>query len=494
MLLRTAACLCLAAACTATPEAPDIENRDAGNSNADASAPAPDSGFPDYDSGPSVFSDAGDPDVAWLPQDAGAVRPGGTFDAGYNPELPEDPPPLGDPCAETCVGRPCAEACRNNCRFALPGMPESQRAGFLGCIAQNTCDTDQCMPDVVIPEACEDLCENGSRRRCDLDIGDNQSSCRRNCLGWLTLMTPPAREAFLQCGIERCSRNNSINCNPASFLGPTPSQTCIDVGLRGADCGDDQRRNPWQIAWECEGWRSPVDQGSLGGNVLVECLAGAECGGGAFYGCMIESQAATGRRARIGELCDGAARCGEPNIGCQLINNGMTRLVGEVGLAATEVCLEAAGADCDAIGSCLQRNWDPGIANAPELCRQSCIRCGEATDACVNTCTRLRHSMSLAQGATYDRCLTNRAAANDCGTSIGITCLTPALPQVAQHCQSYVNHLVATCSGVRYYNPELLVGWCALGGVRTGLADAETFIECVDRTGCGVNTWEACSR
>jgi hypothetical protein len=494
MILRAAAILCLAAACTATPDAPDINQPDAGTPSADAAVHAPDSGFPDYDSGPSVFSDAGDPDVAWLPQDAGPIRPGGQFDAGYNPEIPEDPPPIGDPCADTCLGRPCAEACRASCRFALPGMPESQRTGFLGCIAQNTCDTAQCMPEVVIPTACVALCDNGARRRCGIDIGDNAADCGRNCLGLLTMMTPPAREAFLQCGIELCGGDDRITCDPGSFLGPTPSQTCIDVGVRGVECGDREGRNPWQIAWECEGWRSPSDQANLGGNALVECLSGAPCGGGAFYGCMIESQVATGRRARIGEICDGAARCGEPNIGCQMITNGMTRLVGEVGIEATEECLEAAGADCDAIQSCLQRNWNPGLANAPEICRQSCIRCDEPTDACVNTCTRLRHSMSLEQAVTYETCLTNRAGANDCGTSIGVTCLTPALPQVTQICRSYVNHLVGTCSGVRYYNPELLVGWCALGGVRTGLADAESFIACVDRTGCGVNTWEACSR
>jgi hypothetical protein len=175
--------------------------------------------------------------------------------------------------------------------------------------------------------------------------------------------------------------------------------------------------------------------------------------------------------------------------------NGFTRAVGEVGVEQIHNCLIAAGESCDGIRTCIQGVWDPNQVTVVPLCRQACIACGDVTEACIHTCSRLRTSMSHAQAATYDECIRNRAAAEQCGEFLPSACIAPALPAVADTCQRYIAHMSRRCPGTRFYNPVLLQSWCALSGVRSGLTNFQSLAACVDRVGCAaVNVWESCTR
>ena len=476
--------------CTAQPDAPNLA-ADAGALASPDVAPPP----TPWDSGPDLLADAGSTDIAPVPQDVGAITPG-EFDAGIATPEPPPPPHEDDVCAEACLGMPCGRECRQQCTIALPGVPETDREEYLRCIHDTSCETWRCLPDREISQACQDVCSNRSLRRCDVELNNDPLICGHECEGLLAMMTGPARQAWLQCSINRCGQGRRpVNCKPTDFLGPTPSQACIDRGTSIVQCEQDQNRSAWAAAWECEGWRSPSDQANLGGNLLVECIADVACSGSDWYRCLINSQIQTGRGEVIGELCRNAERCEGLNIFCQMMANGLTRGIGEVGLEGIHQCLRQAGDDCETIRNCIIGIWDPNRVEVHPLCRQACIACGDATEQCIHTCSRMRNSMSTEQGATYDTCIRNRASQEQCGEFLPSTCIPPALPAVSQTCRSYVSHMRNRCPGTRFYNPVVLESWCALSGVRTGLTNLQSLTECVDRTGCGgVNVWETCTR
>ena len=107
---------------------------------------------------------------------------------------------------------------------------------------------------------------------------------------------------------------------------------------------------------------------------------------------------------------------------------------------------------------------------------------------------RVRASLTNTQAEAYEGCLLARIRANSCDEVNPVGCIRAALPQVADTCNDYVEYLRDRCANARYYSDIMLNGWCAMGGVRTGLLTPENLRQCVDRTGCAVNTWEACSR
>jgi hypothetical protein len=478
-------------ACTAQPDAPDL-NGDAGLAQGDGGQGA---GTPAWDSGPDLLADAGSTDVGELAQDIGSLAPG-EYDAGFHP--PEPPPPAHeqDRCAESCLGMPCGRECRRSCTLALPGIAEADQVDYLRCVHESSCEPWRCLPDREISQVCQDVCANRRLRQCSVELNADPLICGHECEGLLGMMTPPARQAWLQCSIEQCGvLPRQVNCNPQHFLGPTPSQACIDRGNTIVACERNRNRSTWEAAWECESWRSPSDQPNLGGNSLVECLAGATCAPADWYRCLIRSQEATGRAETVAEVCRNAERCEGLGTYCQMMANGFTRAIGETGLQQIHSCLRNAGEGCEDIRRCIQGVWDPNHVEVTPLCRQACIACNDATEACINTCSRLRNSLSLPQTEIYDSCLTNRAAARECGGFLPSTCISPALPAVASTCQRYIDHMSDRCPGTRFFNPTTLKAWCALSGVRTGLTDFESLSACIDRTGCaGVNAWETCTR
>lgn len=479
-------------ACTAQPDAPDLSS--------DAGVVTPptdlDSGVMAWDSGPDLLADAGSTDVPVLGQDVGEMEPG-DYDAGFEPPEPPEPPPEEDVCAEACLGMPCGRECRAQCRVALPGVPVPERDEYLECIHDTSCETWRCLPDREISQACQDVCDNRSLRQCSVELNGDPMICGHECEGLLAMMAPPARQAWLQCAVNQCGaqRGRRYNCSPTDYLGPAPTQACINRGLTVAECERDRDRSAWAAAWECEGWRTPNDQTGLGGNALVECLSDASCDGGDWYRCLIRSQDHTGRAETIGEVCRQAERCEGLGMYCQMMANGLTRAVGQTGLENIHNCLRAAQDSCQDIRTCLQGIWDPNAVEVHPLCRQACIACEDPTEQCIHNCSRMRNSMGTEQTATYDTCIRNRAAARECGEFLPSTCLAPALPTVAQTCQQYVSHMIDRCPGTRFYNPVVLEGWCALSGVRSGLTNLDSLTECINRTGCGaVNLWETCTR
>ena len=478
-------------ACTAQPDAPELAI-DAGVAPVeDASAPID----PPWDSGPDLLADAGSTDIESLPQDVGTMDPG-EYDAGFTPPDPPDPPPEEDVCAEACLGMPCGRQCRAQCRVALPGVPVDEREEYLRCINTSSCETWRCLPDREISQACQDVCDNRSLRQCSVELNADPMICGHECEGLLAMMSPPARQAWLQCSVNQCGiERRRVNCDPTDFLGPPPTQACINRGTTLVQCERDRDRSAWAAAWECEGWRSPNDQAGLGGNTLVNCLADATCAPQDFYRCLIQSQEETGLAETVSEVCRRAERCEGLNVFCQMMANGLTRGVGQTGLEGIHECLRNAGDSCDDNRRCIVGIWDPNVVEVHPLCRQACIACGDPTENCIHNCSRMRNSMSLEQAATYDTCIRNRAAAEQCGEFLPTTCVAPALPAVADTCRRYVEHMTDRCPGTRFYNPVVLEGWCALSGVRSGLTNLESLTECVNRTGCGaVNLWETCTR
>jgi len=479
-------------ACTAEPNAPGLEG-DAGS--AGDAAVAADAGRPPRDTGPDLLADAGSTDVPPLAQDVGGLPPG-NYDAGFEPPEPPPPPHEEDHCAQACLGMPCGRECRAACNIALPAMTEDERPEYLACLNETSCEPWRCLPNREASEVCQQVCDNRALRQCDVTLSADEDVCGYECDGLLAMMSPPARQAWLQCTINECgTERRAVNCDPTTYLGPPPTQACINRGLVAVTCEPRRNRSAWEAAWECEGWRTPADQEGLGGNEMVECLGNAGCGGPDFYRCMIRSQEATGRGDEVAEACRHAERCEGLGAYCQLMANGLTRVMGQVGMERVNACLLAAEDSCDDIRTCIQGMWDPNQVEVEPLCRQACIGCNDPTEACIHACSRLHNSMSHSQADTYMECIRNRAAAEQCGDFLPATCIAPALPSVDATCRAYVNHMINRCPGTRFYNPEALVSWCSLSGVRSGLTNLETLTACVDRTGCAApNLWEACTR
>ena len=477
--------------CTAEPDAPDLATDAAVTPAEDAGAPVD----PPWDSGPDLLADAGSTDIEPLAQDVGTMDPG-EYDAGFTPPDPPEPPPEEDVCAEACLGMPCGRECRAQCRVALPGVPAEEREEYLRCINQTSCESWRCLPDREISQECQDVCDNRSLRQCSVELSADPTVCGHECEGLLAMMAPPARQAWLQCTINQCGIDRRrVNCDPSDYLGPAPTQACINRGTTVVQCERDRDRSAWAAAWECEGWRTPNDQSGLGGNTLVNCLSDATCAPQDWYRCMIQSQEYTGLGETVAELCRRAERCEGLGVYCQLMANGLTRAIGQTGLDNIHECLRNAGDTCEENRACIVGVWDPNAVEVHPLCRQACIGCGDPTEQCIHNCSRMRNSMSREQTATYDTCIRNRAAARQCGEFLPTTCLPPALPTVADTCRRYVDHMVDRCPGTRFYNPSVLQGWCALSGVRSGLTNLRSLTECIDRTGCGaVNLWETCTR
>ncbi|MBM66394.1 MAG: hypothetical protein CMH55_09190 [Myxococcales bacterium] len=445
--------------------------------------------FPSFDAGPpQPVPDAGSTDINDLPP--------AVFDAGFDEEEVPDDPPEEDYCGRACFGLPCAEECRFFCRFGLVGLQPEDREDYLRCIMDNSCEADSCLEEEPeVPQGCIDLCANRDLERCGVELGDSDQECHLYCRSVLAMMTSPARQAWLDCGVNQCSRRRPVNCDPASFFGPTPSQVCLDVANWRRTCEPNREESLWQDAYECESWRAPADQNNLsGGTHMVNCLREANCGAGGWYQCLVAAATAQGRRQAIVEACAAANECGgETGWNCQLFLTGFTRLMGERGISDLGTCIREAGEDCEAISTCLARNWQ-SIAAPNDVCRESCLACNDTSDFCLGECMRFRASLTHPQAEAYEGCLLARIRANSCEDVNPVGCIRAALPQVAATCNDYVEHLRDRCANARYYSDVMLNGWCAMGGVRTGLLTPENLRQCVDRTGCAVNTWEACSR
>lgn len=478
-------------ACDATPGAPDL-NIDGGIGNIPLADAGPtDLGplFPSFDAGPArPVPDAGATDIGGLPP--------ASFDAGFDDEEVPDDPPQEDLCGEACFGMPCAEDCRFLCRVGLVGLQQADREDYLRCVMDNSCDVEACLEEEVeVPQSCIDLCSNRDRERCGIDLGDDDRTCHLYCRSTLAMMTSPARQAWLDCGINQCSRRNPVDCNPLTFLGPTPSQTCLDVANWRRTCDPNRRESLWSDAYECESWRAPADQNRhSGGTHMIQCMSEANCGAGGWYACMVEAGTQQGRRDQIVEACAQANQCGgEVNWNCQLYLTGFTRMMGQRGIHDLGNCIRDAGDDCEAITTCLERNWQ-AITGPGDPCRESCLACGDTSDFCLGICMRFRASLTNVQAAAYEGCLLDRVRSRSCEEVNPVDCIQAALPNVANTCGDFVSYLQNRCASSRYYSEIMLNGWCALNGTRTGLLDSRNLRECVDRTGCAVNTWEACSR
>jgi hypothetical protein len=462
--------------CTSAPSAPGIDG-DAGRS-VDAGVHLP------GDTGPAIDAGLARPDSGIVP---------GVVDAGYPGTTP--PPVDGAPCDEACAGTRCMDDCLTVCRLAGPALPEDRRPSFFECVRQNTCDIeDQCLDNPPsAPAACERVCALRVRDldACGVDFFDAGEHCTWLCSSTLARMSPAAQQAFQNCLDEGCGVDQSIDCDPEQFYGPTPSQTCIDYARSHAHCAEDDE-HWWSAVWDCETMRSPAGQEGLGGNDLVTCLAdNPACGDMGFFGCMVEMERETGRADAIRLACANAARCDDDMAGgCRFYMSGITPLMGTEAVRLLGECLERAGDRCDSIEQCIEAVFEPGQADGPSTCTEGCQRCGQVDESCVNLCLRLGNSLSVEQAADYRECLASGA----CGDLLPEACMAQVLPWVGEACSSFVETMHDLCPETRNYPGAFVRAFCSISGLRTGAFGPAELVDCARRVGCTGNPVELCLR
>ncbi len=480
------------------------------------------------EAGPVLATDGGPgpiakrPDV-YRPLDIGASSradtpnlPRAQHDAGYQlVELPD--PASTDPCGHVCRGRPCARTCRESCRLELPRVVVAQRERFIDCVAQNSCSIDDCVPEAVpVDPACETLCANRHLEACGLpELAAAGHRCPQNCTSYMASMYPAARQAFLQCGIEQCvsseapcagtgycergERCGEGRCVPEKqcpiidFVGPEPSAECLDVARYRQRCHDPRTESLYRDAWDCESWRPNRDNLDwAGGNLYISCLAQTEaCDGfGPYWQCLGEAMVAQGRRRLVDEVCTHIQGCDSgKGWTCNYVMAGASRWAGERVVWKLDRCSAAAGRDCQALEACVDGLW--AVEGPGDACATGCGRCGQVNDTCINLCLYHRNSMTRQQARRYEHCL---RASPRCEHNVAETCIREVLGAEMAVCDQLMES-IGECAEWETYTQNIpWPGWCAIGGVRTGLLDREGLEACVDMTNCRVNPWQACAR
>lgn len=340
-------------------------------------------------------------------------------------------------------------------------------------------------------------------------------ACPEVCTAQLASMLPAARQAFLQCGIQRCvasgqscsgngqcpeaERCGAGRCIPdrlcpaIDFIGPSPSQECLQVAQYRERCRGPRTESLYKLAWECEGWRPNRDNLDwAGGNVYISCLANREeCDGmNAYWQCLGTASAAMGRRRVAQEACGHVAGCdGGRGWTCNWVMAGVGRFMGRYVERRLARCTAAAGMDCEALVDCVDNLW---TTNEPgDDCGMACARCGQINDACINLCMYHRNSMTFPQAEAYRHCLRHNP---NCENNIAERCVREVLPEEMVICDELMDAIGQCAEWEAYTANNPWPGWCAIGGLRTGLLDGPQLQECVDRTNCAVNPWEACAR
>lgn len=332
---------------------------------------------------------------------------------------------------------------------------------------------------------CEALCAMPERAVCGLHFLHDEERCVASCIGALDQMLPPARQAWLRCGLDRCQVDRPVDCAPGHFMGPPASADCLRAAMIRQRCEPERTESLWRDVWECEGLRSPQDQPDLGGRHMVRCLASQEaCGFAGFYQCLRRAEEQSGRGPIIRQACAQASRCDESLGGeCLMALVGLTPQVGGQRVGDVEGCLRSARGHCPDIERCLhQRSMEEWNPRNP--CRASCDRCRGGPD-CGENCQAVYQSLSKIQAHDFGLCLGRLECEEDRPAVLG--CLEEVLPETARACGAFENRLESVChgqrNGIAASSHELRVA-CALSGLRTGLADTDALIACIDRVGC----------
>jgi hypothetical protein len=419
------------------------------------------------------------------PTDPLAFAARGQWDAGFT-LTPTAPPVEGDPCGPACFGSVCAPHCRLQCRQVLKTTPQELQADVLDCVTNTPCDVFSCRREqAIVQEHCTELCDSPCT-----PFGNNEL-CPQRCSAALTLMTPVARQGYLDCALNDCPANPGVRCHPADFFGPAPTAACLSFAREQQRCDENRRTNVWQEVWACESWRSPSDQNNrLAGNHLVECLGASErCGYSGFFSCISEAVRATERADVIGQLCAQAQGCEDAELfpRCRFLLGGMTTLIGESRLVDAADCLTEAGTACPSIDACLASLTDPRV-NRPD-CVAGCLRCGELDDSCVRNCSLLGGSLSLVQNERFSACLETAT----CDNSLARRCAAESLAAISDACDAFEN-LLQNCAEVPQRPLPAAHALCSISGLRTGLLNRSELTACVERLGCVADPLAACLR
>ncbi|MBF95387.1 MAG: hypothetical protein CMH58_09540 [Myxococcales bacterium] len=455
-------------------------------------------------------------DVGQLPRPDVPDLPLARHDAGY--ELLALPGPVSsDPCGDICRGRPCASECRQNCRDELPRIAVHERELFIDCVAQNSCDLGACLPDEMpIDPACERLCDNEHLEACGIpELATAGPHCAQRCTGYLASMYPAARQGFLQCGIDHCIASGAScagtgycevgehcgqgrcipekQCPIIDFVGPEPSGECLDVARYRQRCHHPRKESLYQDAWECESWRPNRDNLEwAAGNLYVSCLANRQvCDGyNAYWDCLGEAMAAKGRRRLVDEVCTHIQACDSgKGWTCNYVMAGASRWVGEHVAWKLDRCSASAGLDCEALEACIDGLW--AVEGPDDTCRRGCERCGQVNDRCINLCLYHRNSMTRLQARQYEHCLRLQPA---CGDNVAETCVREVLEGEMEVCDRLMESIGECAEWENYTENIPWPGWCAIGGIRTGLLTTDRLETCVEMTNCRIDPWRACAR
>jgi hypothetical protein len=470
--------------CSPGPEAPAI---DGGSAQVD-SGMAADSG-----AAPAPGVDAGRPPVRDSGQSAtDATRPpSAEVDAGFVRSQPE--PPEGDACADICAHTDCQEDCLIYCRLGELATGGDQRREFLGCLQDNPCDHRQCWPEIEVGEACREICDDRSKlERCSIDflIEAGEDICPQVCTGMLARFEPANAQAWLDCAVNVCREGRHVDCNPEIFMGPTPSQVCLDAGRSAATCPG-SHQHYFAEAWECEHYRSPIEQRGLGGNALAECMAQTHsCGDMRLYECLTQAEQASGRSAAIQELCAPLAQCPDDNVfGCRAMAAGMTPMMGNRQVQLMAECIAAAGSDCNALERCVDWNFEEMALS--QSCRDACSGCGQGDwgEQCARLCNWTERSMSVDDAARFGECV----AQNTCSLPHQLAeCGRQILPEVGQICQGFWQQTGRRCPSWRHESSAMVEIFCMLSGVRTGVISGDALNRCGETIGCEMDPMYVC--
>ena len=470
-------------ACTPGPEAPPLDAGTvlvdaAGTRDAGSSPQTPDAARPVLrDSGQAAYD---------------AERPSpGQVDAGFR--VPVSELPDGDVCAGVCAHTDCQEECLIYCRLGEVASAGDQRSEFVSCMRDHPCDYRRCWPDSDSDAACREICSDRDRiERCSIDflIEADQEICPQVCMGMLARMEPANRQAWLDCSVNVCRGDRHIECNFETFMGPTPSATCLEAGRNAATCPG-SHRHYFAEAWECEGYRSPIEQRGLGGAVIAECLAETHsCGDMRLFECMTQAQRSSGRSAAIQELCSPVAQCDDELVlSCRMMATGMTPMLGHRQIELMGQCIAEAGSNCNALERCVDFNFEEMQPSAN--CEDACSGCGRGDwgEQCLTMCNWMERSLSVDDAYRFGECV----GQNSCNMPHQFAeCARLILPEVGRTCREFWRQAGRRCPSWRDQPSGIAEMWCMLSGVRTGVIGAEALNRCGQTIGCELDPIESC--
>jgi hypothetical protein len=378
---------------------------------------------------------------------------------------------------------PVADAGSNPSSDAGSNTPGSIDAGFV---------IEPGPPGSVLAE-CENICgREAEMRSCGVEFVEqiDRDRCALFCSSLVASMEPANAQAFLDCTVNVCRPDHAVDCAETLFLGPTPSQTCIEAGHQIASCPDSDTHF-FEDAWRCESYRSPSEQSGLGGTGFVECLASSTaCGDMASVVCLTEAMERSGRSAAIQELCRPVANCDqEQGFGCRAMASGITPVLGGRHVEMLGECIAAAQGDCDALAGCA--DWDLEEAAISTACREGCSACGEDdwTETCQNLCNWTERSLSGTDARSYTACVTE----NSCNLPHQLAaCSRRVLPELGATCERFWQRATSRCNEWREVPAAFVEISCSLSGVRTGTIDEAALLRCADRMDCTLEPLDIC--